>query len=279
MAAIGESRWMMRSRKRWRKRPERKSRNPPMDSHRSPMKLLAVVSVLSLLCVAADSASPAAQPKFEPPAPRKRAEIEAVIKAGGAPLANPRPIKILLVAGPKDHGKGEHDYPAWQKAWAPLLAKSANVTIDTAFPWPITQQWDGVDLAVFYLKTKWDAGQLAEIKKLQDRGAGVVTIHWAIGCDQDWDKHAERFGLSYKAASYRHGNVSLKLVTDHPILHGFPKELQFVDEPYWPLIGDNSKVQVLAVSQEMTQRGDDRKKNPGDDRVEAIPVFWTHEAN
>ena len=30
-------------------------------------------------------------------------------------------VRVLLVAGPKDHGPGQHDYPAWQKAWLQLL--------------------------------------------------------------------------------------------------------------------------------------------------------------
>ncbi|HAB17993.1 MAG TPA: hypothetical protein DCE44_16280, partial [Verrucomicrobiales bacterium] len=71
----------------------------------------------------------------EPPPPRKRAEVEAVLKlapplAAGTTL---RPLHLLLVAGPKDHGPGEHDYPAWQRQWAPLLAKADNVRVSTAF--------------------------------------------------------------------------------------------------------------------------------------------------
>jgi type 1 glutamine amidotransferase len=187
-------------------------------------------------------------------------------------------VHILLVAGPKDHGPGEHDYPRWQREWAPLLAQAANVKVSTAFPWPTPDQWEGVDLAVFYLKTKWDASQLAEIKKHQDRGGGVATIHWAIGCDQDWDRHAERFGLSYKSASYRHGHVDLKLVMpNHPITHGLPRRIPFVDEPYWPFIGDPSKVEILATSDEKIYQGDDRRRNPGDDTVKSVPVFWTYE--
>jgi type 1 glutamine amidotransferase len=109
--------------------------------------------------------------------------------------------------------------------------------------------------------------------------AGVVTIHWAIGCDQEWHRHAERFGLSYRSASYRHGAVDLKIAApDHPIVLGLPSSLAFVDEPYWPFIGDASKVRVLATSDEQIHRGDDRAKNPGDGTVATVPVFWTYEA-
>jgi type 1 glutamine amidotransferase len=206
-----------------------------------------------------------------------RSEVEAVLQRAPR-IASTRPLHLLLVAGPKDHGPGEHDYPAWQKQWAPLLAKAEGVKVSTAFPWPKPEQWEGVDVAVFFLKTKWDAGQLAEIKKHQDRGGGVVTIHWAIGCDQDWDQHARRFGLSYKSASYRHGQVELKLASpDHPILLGLPRTMSFVDEPYWPFVGDASKVKVLATSDEKIHQGDDRRSNPGDDTIQTVPVFWTYE--
>lgn len=213
------------------------------------------------------------------PAPRSKAEVEAVLAKAPRHEGALRHLNILLVAGPKDHGPGEHDYPRWQKEWTPLMSKAENVSIRTAWEWPKAEEWEGVDLAVFFLKTKWTASQLADTKKIQDRGAGVVTIHWAIGCDQEWDNHAARFGLSYRAASFRHGKVNLKLAEkEHPILLGLPKQMQFVDEPYWPFIGDKSKVDVLATSDEMIQRGDDRAKNPGDERVETIPVFWSYES-
>ena len=247
--------------------------------------VLAIALAASSFSRAADPPKEESKPQPQPhknvaPPPRSRAELEAILAKAPKHEGALRHLNILLVAGPKDHGPGEHDYPRWQKEWAPLMSKAENVSITTAFGWPKPEDWNGVDLAVFYLKTKWDASQLADIKALQDRGAGVVTIHWAIGCDQEWDNHANRFGMSYRAASFRHGKVNLKLAEkEHPIFLGLPKQMEFVDEPYWPFIGDKSRVDVLATSDEMTQRGDDRAKNPGDDRVETIPVFWTYEAS
>jgi putative heme-binding domain-containing protein len=234
----------------------------------------------NLLILAGISIANWRAPAAESPPPRSRAEVEAVLARAprpdaGAPL---RPLHVLLVAGPKDHGPGEHDYPAWQKQWAPLLAKAPGIRVSTAFPWPKPEQWEGVDLAVFFLKTRWDAQQLAEIQRHQARGGGAVTIHWAIGCDQEWENHARHFGLSYKAASYRHGLTELRLPNpDHPLLLGLPRSMRFVDEPYWPFIGDRSRVTVLATSDEKINQGDDRRKNPGDGTVETVPVFWTYE--
>src|SRR5688572_13054728 len=97
-------------------------------------------------------------PAAEAPPPRTRAEVEAVLAKAPRPDTNAplRPLHVLLVAGPKDHGPGEHDYPAWQRQWTALLARAPGVRVSTAFPWPKPEQWEGVDLAVFYLKTRWD---------------------------------------------------------------------------------------------------------------------------
>lgn len=202
------------------------------------------------------------------PALRSHADLAAILQLAEPPPANSRPLRVLLVAGPKDHGPGQHDYPAWQKAWAPLVAKAPRVTVDTAFPWPTPEQFAAADLAVFYLHNKWDAAQLAELQKFQDRGGGVVTIHWAIGADELPLKFSERVGLAYPAAKYRHGVVALKLVTSHPITHGLPATVVFTDESYWPLVGDAARIKVLGTS--------DEKAGPGD-AILPIPVFWTHE--
>ena len=216
---------------------------------------------------AAPTAGPAEPPVVQP-ALRSRADLAAILKLAEPPPANPRPLRLLLVAGPKDHGPGQHDYPAWQKAWAPLVAKAPRVTVDTAFPWPTGEQFAVADLAVFYLHNKWAAAHLAELQKFQDRGGGVVTIHWAIGADELPLKFAERVGLAYPAANYRHGVVALKLETRHPITRGLPATVRFTDESYWPLVGDVSRVQVLGTS--------DEKAGPGD-AILPIPIFWTHE--
>ena len=51
------------------------------------------------------------------PPPRRRAELDAVLK-GVSRVDKPKPLRIVLAAGPKDHGPGEHDYPLWLKRWS-----------------------------------------------------------------------------------------------------------------------------------------------------------------
>ena len=84
----------------------------------------------------------------EPPVPPSRAQVEAVIAGGERPQVPPQPLRVLLVAGPKDHGPGEHDYPAWLEAWSKLLAMAEGVSVRTAEGWPTEDQWESADVAV-----------------------------------------------------------------------------------------------------------------------------------
>lgn len=215
----------------------------------------------------APKVAPKEPPVSAPPA-RSRAEVAAVMKHAEPPPANPRPLRLLLVAGPKTHGVGQHDYPVWQKTWSPFLAKSRAVTTDTAFPFPTDAQLASADLAVFYFKGAWDPAQVAALEKFQKRGGGVVTIHWAIGVTAAPEPFAARVGLAYPAAKYRHGIVDLRIDASHPITRGFPPVLRFTDEPYWPFVGDPARVRVLASA--------DEKAGP-EGATAAVPVFWTHE--
>jgi len=191
----------------------------------------------------------------------------AVMAKAPKPAGELRPLHVLLIAGPKDHGKGEHDYPVWQKEWAPLLGKAKNVKVSTAWKWPEASQWEGVDLAVCYFKSPWTAEQIADVERLHQRGGGLVTIHWAISPDKEFEKHQNVVGITYKGAKYRHGWVDLKLTAEHPILAGLPRVMRFYDEPYWPLIGDQNRVKTLATSDELLKETD---KAPS-----PVPVFWT----
>ena len=66
------------------------------------------------------------------PKPRTVAEVNAVLAGAPNPPEKTRPIRVVLVAGAKDHGPGEHDYPAWLKAWGELLRATDNIEVVTA---------------------------------------------------------------------------------------------------------------------------------------------------
>lgn len=60
----------------------------------------------------------------QPPEPRSRCEVEAILaKAPKLPAQEKlRKLNIVLVADVKDQKTNEHDYPLWQKRWHLLLA-------------------------------------------------------------------------------------------------------------------------------------------------------------
>jgi putative heme-binding domain-containing protein len=202
--------------------------------------------------------------KGEPPA-RRRSEVEEILKAV-KPSDSPRKkLNIVLSAGPKDHGPGEHDYPLWQRRWVKLLDLAQDVTVSEAKGWPTAKQFEKADLIVFYSSNPgWSAEKAKELDAYLKRGGGLVYIHYAVEGRDAVDALAARIGLAWKggASAYRHGPLDLSFPdAKHPITAGF-KKVSFVDESYWKLSGDPKKINVLASGKE--------------DGV-AQPLLWTHE--
>jgi hypothetical protein len=202
--------------------------------------------------------------KATPPPPRARAEFEAVLQRltaratiGTAPRTEaPPPMRIVLCDGPKDHGKGEHDYPLWRERWSRLLALADGVTVDTAHIWPSAPQLAGADVVCFFNNNPgWNEARGRELDAYLARGGGAVYFHWAIEARAAAADFARRIGLASnsKLTKYRHGPVDLHF-QPHPLAEGlapanFTRE-SFIDETYWNLVGDPAAVQVLAEAVE-----------------------------
>ena len=205
---------------------------------------------------------------IEAPPPRTRAEVDAVLGHVARQLdtASLRELRILLVAGPKDHGPGEHDYPAWQTRWKKLLAKAERVEISTAFGRPEPRQWEHADLIVFYCwgPQFWDSDSYKQLDGYLARGGGLVLLHSAVISAKEPQQLAKRIGFAWvpEGSKYRHGAHDLTFTTtENPITRGFSK-LQVVDEDYWPLEGKAERATVLATTPD----------DGGD-----WPMLWTHE--
>ncbi len=198
------------------------------------------------------------------PAPRTRAELDAVLAGAPDPPAPIKPIEIVLVAGAKDHGHGEHDYPRWQHVWSRLLNLASEVTVSTAWEWPTAEQWENADVLIFYKRGDWAAPQIGQLDKFLKRGGGAVFIHWACEAGADAGQLANYIGLASDRSQtrYRHGllDVTFK-ASSNPILRGFDKT-RFHDESYWALVGNPAPLNILATCQE---EGKER------------PLFWTLE--
>jgi type 1 glutamine amidotransferase len=207
-------------------------------------------------------------PDHDPPPPRSREEVARLLAGAdtsAAEIQTTNRLRVILVAGPKDHGKGEHDYPAWQKVWSRLLAESPNTSVDTAWEFPSHQQIDQADVLVFYQRGRWDQNRAAAIDPFLARGGGLVYIHWAVDGRGQQDEMARRIGLSALGGGirYRHGELNIDFTpgTQHPIARNFTS-IRWVDESYWSLNGDPKQINLLGTSVEDGQ---------------PQPQFWTVE--
>jgi putative heme-binding domain-containing protein len=191
------------------------------------------------------------------PPKRTRADVETVVKAAQA-LAAKSPDgaigdaqSIILVASKQDHGPGEHDYPAWQKSWRDWLGRATGVSVQEAWEWPSDEQFAKAGAILFYFwNHNWSVERLRQLDQFLERGGAVVLLHAATIADKDPEQLAERIGLAAQPGrtGYLHTPFELKFPhRNHPITMGFPETLALLDEPYWPMIGDTNKVEVLAT--------------------------------
>lgn len=186
------------------------------------------------------------------PKPRTLAEVNAVLAGAPSPPETVRPLHIVLVAGEKDHGIGEHDYPAFQKSWSQLMAASNDTEVTTARDWPSKSQFEQADAIVFFQHGDWNESRAADIDAYLARGGGLVYIHWAIDGQNGGEDFAKRIGLAGRGVvGFRHGEETLSFnqAAHHPVTRNF-NTLQLVDETYWKMAGSVPADNVLATAVE-----------------------------
>ncbi|MBX9628397.1 MAG: ThuA domain-containing protein [Gemmataceae bacterium] len=195
---------------------------------------------------------PPSMPRDTPgtrPKPRTVAEVNAVLAGAPNPPEKTRPVRVVLVAGPKDHGPGEHDYPAWQAAWKELLAAADSTEVAAVWEWPAKDEWAKADVMVFFQRGDWDARRAADVDAFLERGGGLVYVHWAVEAGKEAPGFGKRIGLASNSGTtkYRHGPVELAFDKGpaHPVARNLDK-LSLVDETYWDLVGDLPAGRVIA---------------------------------
>ncbi|QDU89697.1 Trehalose utilization [Pirellulimonas nuda] len=198
-----------------------------------------------------------------PPAARPPADVRALLAGSDDAPQRDAPLKLLLVAGVKDHGPGEHDYPAWQKVWARLLAKAPRTEVSTAWEFPLPEEADAADVMVFYQKGDWNDRRAALIDAFLARGGGLAIIHYAVNGNQAAPEFAKRIGLASETGKigYRHGPLDIDFGpgAGHPIARNLNR-VAWHDETYWRLSGDPRSINLLGTSIE---------------EGESTPQFWT----
>jgi type 1 glutamine amidotransferase len=200
-----------------------------------------------------------------PPPPRSMDEVQALL-SGSVKNIEARPLHVVLVSGAKDHGPGEHDYPAWQRVWQQLFEMDTSVRVTTADPWPVPADFESADVIVFYQKGDWTADRARDIDAFLYRGGGLVYIHYAVDGGNDAPGFAQRIGLAWRGghSKFRHGPLDVQFTdSTHPIARNFD-HVHFHDESYWNLLGDPQRIRLLAS---------------GIEENKPQPLFWTTEQN
>lgn len=198
--------------------------------------------------------SPPSMPLESPldaPPVRSRAEVTAALE-GSVPVMAPKPLRVVLIDGEKDHGPGEHDYPAWKERWVQLLAAAENISVTAVREFPSDDDLASADLLVFFQRGSFADRRPAAMDAFLERGGGAVYIHWAVDGRDRAVEFSRRIGLAALGGSigFRHGPLDLTMHhCDHPILRNF-QTLSLHDESYWRLSGNLADVTVLATSDE-----------------------------
>ncbi len=191
--------------------------------------------------------------KLEAPPLRTHAELSEILAGSIGRSPEPlRPLNLVLVAGTKDHGPGEHDYPAWQNQWGQLLSAAEKTNVEAAWDFPSESQIDAADVLIFFQKGDWDDVRQKSMDRYFTRGGGAVYLHWAVNGNDRVADFSERIGLASRGGSisYRHGPLSLVTHnTDHPIMRNIDR-LELYDESYWLLTGSPENVTLFASSVE-----------------------------
>ena len=193
-----------------------------------------------------------------PPPARTARGVRAVLAGGPDPLGPIRPLQVVLVAGAKDHGPGEHDYPAWKLAWGRLLGMADGTAVSTADGWPAPDQLKAADVLVFFQKGAWTPDRARDLDAFLVRGGGAVFVHYAVDGGKDLDGFAERIGLAWRGgqSKFRHGplEVGFDPAARHPVARNFDR-VKFVDESYWNLVGDPKRVDRIAPGRKTGRTG------------------------
>ncbi len=169
--------------------------------------------------------------------------------------------------------------PAAESGEAMVGAPGVKVT--TAWQWPSPEQLHSADLLVMFCyrsgggRRAWNEQRIQDLESYLARGGGFVVIHSATYTLGDLKRpEAKRVvdltGLVFdQSILVRHGPLTVQIsAPQHPICRGLPAAIQFVDEPYWPPVGNLSAVNVLATSQEAVAK-DSKQRKPQ-------PMFWTY---
>jgi type 1 glutamine amidotransferase len=159
----------------------------------------------------------------------------------------PAPLRVFIRCGPKSHGPGDHDHPAFARDWQPILKQAGMVAsvgdadekgVQT---FPSDEELARTDVLVIHRQGGGDfkPDERARVEKFAARGGSFVVIHAGAvaGNNASADFYKDLVGGSWrqKVTKWREGPMQLKFVDKaHAITKGVA-DFGMKDEIYYEM--------------------------------------------
>lgn len=191
----------------------------------------------------------------------------------------PAPLRVFLRCGPKSHGPGDHDHPAFARDWQPLLtaagmkASVGDADAKGVQTFPSDEELARTDVLVIHRQAGGDfkPDEKNGVEKFAARGGSFVVIHAGAvaGNDASANFYKDLVGGSWrqKVTKWREGPMELKFVDkEHVITKGIA-DFGMKDEIYYDM-DLRADIHALATAPTPKKKGDG---------FEAQPQLWTYE--
>lgn len=196
--------------------------------------------------------------------------LVATLLAALAPAAEP--LRVFIRSGPKSHGPGCHDHPAFLRDWTPLL-QGMGARVEGGEKPPTEEQLARTDVVVIHRQcgADMDDGERGRLEAFAKRGGGIVVIHAGIAANHPagLDSVKDLVGGVWrpKVTRWREGPMELAIATHgHPLGKGVA-DFGMDDEIYYDL-DLRPDIQVVATAPTPRRKGDG---------FEWQPQVWAYE--
>jgi len=191
----------------------------------------------------------------------------------------PAPLRVFLRCGPKSHGPGDHDHPAFARDWQPLLtaagmkASVGDADAKGVQTFPSDEELARTDVLVIHRQAGGDfkPDEKIRVEKFATRGGSFVVIHAGAvaGNDASADFYKDLVGGSWrqKVTKWREGPMELKFVDQAHIVTKGVADFGMKDEIYYDM-DLREDIHPLATAPTPRKKGDG---------FEAQTQLWTYE--
>ena len=236
--------------------------------------LAALIAAVPVAFAADPKPDPAADLGFDP-------YDQSAVPLEVGPPAGFTGKKIVLVAGRKSHGPGDHEFFAGTAILMDLLKQNPGVwPVMVRDGWPKDESvFDGADALVFYMDGRGghpvsQGDHLKTLQPLIDNGVGWVNMHYAV----DYTPEAGETVVGWLGGYYDaristnpHWDAAIRSLPKHPICRGVDP-FTIRDEWYFNMhwVGDVPRGEGRQ-ERDADPPGDPAGPRPGDGRREEVP--------